>query len=352
MASEHIPTHVTPFLRLDQIQLERNLAAMQERCDAAGVRLRPHAKGHRSSWIAARQLKLGAGGIAVATASEAESMLRAGISNVLITSALGRGSAALAAAASQLGELTVVAGAEDAVGLLTHAAARAGVTLRVLVDVDLGQHRGGARDGDVAIAIAAAISRAHELQFAGVQAYEGHLQGISDASERGRRHRDAMEALRGIVDQMSEAGFVAPWVTGAGTGTASHALESQVVTEVQPGSYALMDHTYLRSADPVFQPALRVVASVIAVLGADEVIVDAGNRAVSTDLGPPDVVGRDASWELAGDEHGRLRGEVGDLRIGDLVELIPSHTDTTVPLYGSFTSTDAVGTRLPTIRPR
>jgi 3-hydroxy-D-aspartate aldolase len=113
-----------------------------------------------------------------------------------------------------------------------------------------------------------------------------------------------------------------------------------------------MDHAYLRWADPVFQPALRVVTSVIAVLGADEVIVDAGNRAVSIDLGPPDVAGRDATWELAGDEHGRLRGEVGDLRMGDLVELIPSHADTTVPLYESFTLTDAPEARLPITRPR
>lgn len=279
-------------------------------------------------------------------------MLRVGISNVLITSALGRGAAAIAAAASRLGELTVVAGSEEAADVLAHAAARAGVTLRVLVDVDVGQHRGGARDGDAAIGIAAAISRADELEFAGVQAYDGHLQAISDASERRRRHGDAMVALGGIVDQMSEAGFVVRWVSSAGTGTASYALASQVVTEVQPGSYALMDHAYLRSADPVFQPALRVVTSVIAVLGADEVIVDAGNRAVSTDLGPPDVASRGATWELAGDEHGRLRGEVGDLGMGDVVELIPSHADTTVPLYESFTLTDALGTRLPITRPR
>ncbi len=279
-------------------------------------------------------------------------MLRVGISDVLITSALGRGAAAIAAAASRLGELTVVAGAEEAAGVLAHAAARAGVTLRVLVDVDVGQHRGGARDRDGAIGIAAAISRADELEFAGVQAYDGHLQAISDASERRRRHGDAMVALRGIVDQLSDAGFSVPWVSSAGSGTVSYALASQVVTEVQPGSYALMDHAYLRSADPVFQPALRVVTSVIAVLGPDEVIVDAGNRAVSTDLGPPDVAGRDATWELAGDEHGRLRGELGDLRLGDLVELIPSHADTTVPLYGSFTLTNDLGTRLPITGPR
>jgi D-serine deaminase-like pyridoxal phosphate-dependent protein len=297
-------------------------------------------------------MELGATGVAVATAAEAECMLRVGISDVLITSALAPGAAAVAAAAAQLGRVTVVAGSEEAVPLVVRAAARAGVSLPVLVDIDVGQHRGGARDGEAAVRIAAAISEADELNLAGVQAYDGHLQAFADDSERRRRHGDVMAALRVIVEQMREAGFAIPWVTSAGTGTSSDALASGVVTEIQPGSYALMDHAYTRSADPVFQPAIRVFTSVIAVLGADEVIVDAGNRAVSTDLGPPDVAGRDATWELAGDEHGRLRGEVGDLRLGDVVQLIPSHADTTIPLYESFTLMAGDGARLPITRPR
>jgi D-serine deaminase-like pyridoxal phosphate-dependent protein len=279
-------------------------------------------------------------------------MLRVGISDVLITSALAPGAAAIAAAAAQLGQVTVVAGSEEAVPLLVRAAAGAGVSLPVLVDIDVGQHRGGARDREAALRIAAAISEADELNLAGVQAYEGHLQAIADGSERRRRHGDVMATLRVIVEQMQDAGFAIPWVSSAGTGTSSDALASGVVTEIQPGSYALMDHTYTRSADPIFQPAIRVFTSVIAVLGADEVIVDAGNRAVSTDLGPPNVADRDATWELAGDEHGRLRGELGDLCIGDVVQLIPSHADTTIPLYESFTLMAGDGARLPITRPR
>jgi D-serine deaminase-like pyridoxal phosphate-dependent protein len=113
-----------------------------------------------------------------------------------------------------------------------------------------------------------------------------------------------------------------------------------------------MDHAYTRSADPVFRPAARVLTSVIAVLSPDEVIVDAGNRALSTDLGPPAVAGRDATWELAGDEHGRLRGELSDLGIGDIVQLIPSHADTTVPLYQSFTLMGDEPATLPITHPR
>src|SRR5689334_17567618 len=180
---------------------------MQARCDAADVRLRPHAKGHRSAWIATRQMQLGACGIAVATAPEAACMLRAGISDVLITSALAPGAAAIAAEASRLGEVSVVAGSEDGVRLLADAAAQAGVTLPVLVDVDLGQRRGGAADGDAAVRLAEAVSDSDELTLAGVQAYEGHLQAITDGGERTRLHREAMTRLRVILEAMSRRGF-------------------------------------------------------------------------------------------------------------------------------------------------
>jgi D-serine deaminase-like pyridoxal phosphate-dependent protein len=352
MAADDDVRQATPYLCVDSEQLDRNLAAMQARCDAAGVRLRPHAKGHRSAWIAARQMQLGACGIAVATAPEAVCMLGAGIADVLITSALAPGAAAIAAEASRLGEVSVVAGSEDGVRLLADAAAQAGVTLPVLVDVDVGQRRGGAADSDAAVRLAEAVSDSDELTLAGVQAYEGHLQAIPDGGERTRLHEQAMARLRVILDAMSRRGFAPAWVTTAGTGTSTAALASDIVSEIQPGSYALMDHTYLRSADPTFQPAARIITSVIAVLADDEVIVDAGNRAVSTDLGPPHVASRTASWELAGDEHGRLRGELGDLRVGDTVALIPSHSDTTVPLYDSFSLSGATGLRLPVTRPR
>ena len=210
MAAEDDAHQATPYLCLDREQLDCNLAVMQARCDAAGVCLRPHAKGHRSAWIAARQIKLGASGIAVATAAEAECMLRVGVSDVLITSALAPGAAAIAAQAARLGRVTVVAGSEGGVRVLAAAAARAAITLPVLVDIDVGQHRGGAGDSDAAVRLAGAVSESDELTLAGVQAYEGHLQTIADARERTRRHREAMATLRGILDAMSKQGFAVP----------------------------------------------------------------------------------------------------------------------------------------------
>jgi D-serine deaminase-like pyridoxal phosphate-dependent protein len=96
-----------------------------------------------------------------------------------------------------------------------------------------------------------------------------------------------------------------------------------------------MDHRYAEIEGVAFAQAAFVRTTVTAVLGPQEVIVDAGTRAVSTDLGPPRVDGLDAVWVSAGDEHGRVTGAVGHLQAGDVLRLIPSHTDTTVVLHGA-----------------
>jgi 3-hydroxy-D-aspartate aldolase len=143
-----------------------------------------------------------------------------------------------------------------------------------------------------------------------------------------------MGVLRATLDALAAAGHPPGVVTGAGTGTHALALAAPgVVTEVQPGSYALMDATYAAATDGTFGQAVHVVTSVRSVRGPGEAIVDAGFKALSTDLGPARVAGLDATWAPAGDEHGRLTGALGDLRAGDRVRLIPSHTDTTVRLY-------------------
>jgi D-serine deaminase-like pyridoxal phosphate-dependent protein len=328
---------VTPSLGLDLSKLDANIEQMQAACSRAGTRLRPHAKGHKTSWIAERQLAAGAAGIAVATAREAMHMAGAGIPDVLITSTLSPGNARIAATAARSTALSVVAGCVDAVRVLDDAAVSADTTLGVLVDIDVGQRRGGAATPEEAVAIAAAIRDARRLTVAGVQGYEGHVQGIADPADRAAAHAAAAGILRGAVEALAGDSFPVTWVTSAGTGTAAPALRlPDLITEIQPGSYALMDATYGRYPDIAFENALRVRTSVVARVSPSEVIVDAGHRSVSTDMGPAAVAGLDAAWESAGDEHGRVIGDVAHLAFGDHVELIPSHSDTTVPLHGEY----------------
>jgi D-serine deaminase-like pyridoxal phosphate-dependent protein len=323
----------TPALVVDLDVLDANLQAMQARCDAAAVALRPHVKGHGSAWIAARQLRAGASGLAAATLEEATGLLRAGLgSDVLLTSVVSGRSAIAIAALQQLGDLAVVADDPGFAAALDEAAGAAGVSVRVLVDVDIGQHRGGATGPERAVAVADAVGAAPNLLLAGVQAYEGHLQLVG-AQERRGGHAAAMAALRACLDALGAAGHRPALVTSAGTGTVPLALEAGLVTEVQPGSYALMDASYAAAGAAGFGQAAHVLATVRSVTGPGEVVVDAGLKALSVDSGPAVVDGLEATYVPAGDEHGAIRGEVASLRPGDRVRLIPSHTDTTVRLH-------------------
>jgi D-serine deaminase-like pyridoxal phosphate-dependent protein len=325
----------TPVLVVDAAALDANIAAMQALADEHGVALRPHAKGHRAPWVARRQLAAGAVGVAVATLVEAAVFVDAGVEDVLLTTVIAPARSADVARLAGAGTLTVVVHTEALATALDAAARAVSVVLPVLVDVDVGQHRGGAPTPGAALAVAEAIAAADGLRLRGVQGYDGHLQGLRDARERAAGHATAMGRLEGVLAALRAAGHVLDVVTTAGTATAPPAAAHPSVTEIQPGSYALMDHVYAQMPGIAFRQAAFVLTSVTAVLSPAEVIVDAGSRAVSTDLGVPLLDAVDATWQSAGDEHGRLLGSVGHLAAGDVVRLVPSHTDTTVVLHGA-----------------
>lgn len=325
----------TPALVVDSGLLDANLAAMQARADAAGVRLRPHVKGHKSAWVAGRQLARGACGLAAATVEEVAGLIAAGHGgDVLLTSVLSPRRVDDVVALRRAGDVAVVVDAVELPGLVAERARAAGVTVRVLLDLDIGQRRGAARTPSAAVAIADAVAREGDvLVLAGVQAYEGHLQ-LLPAEERAAGHARAMDVLREMLDAVRARGHAIPLVTSAGTGTAALVERdgAPLVNEVQPGSYALMDAKYA-AAGAEFANAATVASTVLSAPGDGEVLVDAGLKAVSIDHGPPTVLGLDATWASAGDEHGRVSGDVGHLRPGDRLVLHPSHTDTTVRLH-------------------
>ncbi len=323
----------TPYLALDEAALERNLAAMAARCAAARTALRPHVKGHKAPAIAARQVALGAAGVAVSTVDEAAAMHAAGLRDVLLTTPPAPRRVEDVAALD--GVAAVVHGPEVVAELDAAARAR-GRRITVLLDVDVGQRRGGLPDPQAAVDAGRAAQDAAGLELRGVQGYDGHLQGIADPGARAAGHAGAMARLEAVLDALQAAGLPTGWVTSAGTGTCALALAAPRVTEVQPGSYAVMDAAYARIGGVDFEQAVHVVTSVLAVLGPGEVIVDAGWKSVSTDAGPPEVAGRDATWEPAGDEHGRVTGDLEGVRRGDELLLVPGHADTTIDLYDAL----------------
>lgn len=326
----------TPALLLNLDALERNLQRMADDCRGAGIALRPHAKTHKSPWLAHRQVQLGAVGVCAAKVGEAEVLVQAGIDDVLITTDLVPGTMDRALDLAAMAHVTVVVDSAAMARELGRRACERGLELSVLVDVNVGQERTGVDAGQPALAVASAVAEARGLRLAGLQAYEGHCQLVFDPLEQRRRAFECYERLLATRRLLDEAGLRVPWVTTAGTGTYRLAIEHGVATEVQPGSYVVMDSQYTRVEAARFEQALFVITSVVSTNRAGRAVVDAGWKSLSSDGGPPAVSERpDCSYEFAGDEHGRVSG-LGPVREGDRVWLVPSHCDTTINLHDRY----------------
>jgi D-serine deaminase-like pyridoxal phosphate-dependent protein len=352
----------TPALVIRRATLMANIAEMQSACDAAGVRLRAHGKMHKCSALGRLQVAGGAVGLCCQTVGEAENYAAAGIADLLVTAPVPPwGWARLAALPGR------IAAVVDSPAQVARAA---GSGLALYVDIDLGQHRAGVAP-EAALALARVIAATPGVTFGGIQAYCGHLQHVADRDARRAAPAAATARLAAVVADFTAAGLAPPQVSGGGTGTYALDLAAGVFTEVQAGSYALMDVDYAVAGAPdgdwAFAPALFVAASVVSVQHAALVTCDSGLKALYTDGPAPRVVAGAAPgsrWRSMGDEHGavihpdfleRLRSESIDAidatavppadapAEGALVWLQPGHVDPTVALHDAFLVADEAG---------
>ena len=175
----------TPALILDLDAFERNLARMADAVRGKPVRLRPHAKSHKCAEIATRQMALGAVGVCCQKVSEAEALVAGGVSDVLIANeVVGAGKLDHLAALARKAKVAVCVDAAQNVLDLDAAAARAGVRLDVLVEINVGADRCGVEPGAPALELARAIVASRNLRFAGLQAYHGGAQHLRSVAER------------------------------------------------------------------------------------------------------------------------------------------------------------------------
>jgi D-serine deaminase-like pyridoxal phosphate-dependent protein len=328
----------TPALIVDAQALERNIVAMAGFAAALGVALRPHAKTHKSSEIARRQIAAGAVGVCCAKLSEAEALAADGIGDIHLTSpvvsaeAIGR----LAGLGARI-KLSVVVDHPDNVAALV--ATRTPLT--VFIDVDPGNRRTGVASAEAAVVLADAIASSGTLRLGGVQYYCGSQQHIAGFAER----RDVIAAktdyLRGVLAALAAAGHAVPVVTGGGTGSFAIDAELGVLTELQVGSYIFMDREYrdCEFAPAVsFEAALSVDATVVSANAAGLVTIDAGLKAFAADAGVPVVlagVAGESRYGFMGDEHGAIFGDALP-GLASRVTLMPPHCDPTVNLYDRY----------------
>lgn len=329
----------TPALLLDLDLFEANLQALHARVLPTGVKIRSHGKAHKCPSIALRQIAAGAVGLCCQKTAEAEVFVDAGIGDVLISNeVVGASKAARVAALARRARVGVCVDHPDPVRTLGAAARAAGVRLDALIEVDVGQGRCGVQSPEEAVALARAIADQPALRLRGLQAYYGSAQHLRKPDERAQAIARAAALVRGVRDALAAAGHVCEEITGGGTGTWVHEVASGLYTEIQPGSYVLMDVDYARNetgADDLrFAQALQLLATVISARPGHAVL-DAGLKALAVDSGPPLV--RDLPWsaQSVSDEHTVLKAEPGGaaLAVGDRVRLIPGHCDPTVNLH-------------------
>jgi D-threonine aldolase len=304
----------TPALLVDALQLENNIHVMSDALP--GDRLRPHVKAHKCTALARRQAAAGHARFTCATVREVEGMVRAGLGDDLLL-------ANEVADASRLGLLSR-AGARVTLAVDSEAtidaAARAGVP-EVLIDVNVGLPRCGCAPEEAGAL--ADRARGAGLIVRGVMGYEGHIVGLPERSTRAAMLQESMAQL------VSAAGDVGGDVISAG-GTGTYDLNSWA-TEIQAGSYALMDTAYGELGLP-FSQALSILSTVISV-SAGWMVADCGLKALGMDHGNPTVEGAEV-W-FCSDEH--LTFKPGSaLRVGDRVRVLPAHVDPTVAYHDSL----------------
>ena len=301
----------TPALLVERALLESNVATMA--AALPGRRLRPHVKAHKCSALAARQAREGHTGFTCATISEMEGLARAGLGDDLLLANEVVDATRLGALARAGARVTMAVDSDEIVA----AAVRAGVP-EVVVDVNVGLPRCGCRPEDAGAL--AERARRQGLAVRGVMGYEGHIVGLEDRETRVALLEESMSLL---VRAHEEVG--GDIVSAGGTGTFDI---NRWATEIQAGSYVLMDTAYGKLGLP-FAQALSVLATVISV-SPDWAVADCGLKALGMDHGNPTVEG--ATVHFCSDEH-LVFSPGHPVRVGERIRVLPAHVDPTVAYH-------------------
>jgi D-serine deaminase-like pyridoxal phosphate-dependent protein len=322
----------TPALLVDLPAMERNLARMASYFEKGPTKLRPHYKNHKCPELARRQLAAGAVGITCATVSEADALVRNGIGPVLIANEIAgdmkiRHFADLARNA----DITVAVDNEDTIDALAWASQNRNVSLQVVIDIDVGQGRCGVCPGEPAVALARRAIEAG-LQLRGIMGYEGRMQA---GPERVGAAHAGMEKLSATRKLLESRGIPVGIATAGGTSTYSMYGDYPEVTDIQCGSYLLMDTDYLSWCTD-FEPAISVLGTVISRTGVERAIADVGLKAISSERGLPVLKNMDgAKLRKLNAEHAiiDLQASSRPMAVGEQIEIRVHYSDATVNLH-------------------
>ena len=334
----------TPALIVDLPAMERNIARMAGFFEGRTSKLRPHFKAHKTPAIARRQLAAGTcTGITCATVGEAEIVVRERLCDEILIAneIIGPGKAARAARLASEASIIVAIDSDFGLDDIAAAARAVGTTVGVVVDVGVGLRRCGIAPGEPAVALARRADATDGVVLRGVMGYEGHVVAIEDRAEREQKATKAMDRLLTTARAIREAGLGCDIVSAGGTGTYDITGGMEGITEIQAGSYVLMDTAYAKLDIP-FEMAFSILGTVLSRPRPEQCATDTGLKACAVDHGNPSVKDVDGAQLLfLSDEHATIALPADStLAIGDRVALWPSHIDPTINLHDVLYAVD------------
>jgi D-serine deaminase-like pyridoxal phosphate-dependent protein len=323
----------TPSVLVDLDVLERNVRAMQERARQAGVKLRPHAKTHKSPEVARLQLSAGASGLTLAKTSEAEVFAALGFDDIFLGYPIfGADKARRLLALADRIALTVGVDSVDgahSLGAVFHAAGR---RLPVRLKVDCGYHRVGVAP-EAAVEVARRIAEVPGIAFGGVFTHGGQGYAGKTPAEVAEAGHIEGRVVAETADAIRSAGLPVEEVSLGSTPTVRSALSERGITECRPGTYVYNDFSQATLGSCGLEDcAMTVVATVVSVPAADRAVCDAGSKTLSTDPLRPSgpghgaILGRKSRIAKLSEEHGVIAVEPGEsFRVGERIRILPNH---------------------------
>lgn len=326
----------TPALLVDLDAMESNLQGMAEFFRARPCKARPHFKNHKAPALARRQLEAGAIGITCATLREAEILVHHGLGSVLIANEIvGDGKLKRFAEIAREVSVVVAVDNEQVIAEMARIQRNRRAQFEVVVDINIGLNRCGVPAGEAAVSLARRAASAG-LIVRGIMGYDGHHQAVPPSPERDAQVTAGCKTLADTAVLIESAGIPVSIVSTGGTGTYSISGQCPGITDVQAGSYLLMDTRYRKLGAP-FCRSLTVLATVVSKRGAEHAVLDCGVKAVSGERGLPVIKNIPGAVLTAlHAEHAPLAldpAASAAIEVGKKIEVWVEYSDATVNLH-------------------
>jgi D-serine deaminase-like pyridoxal phosphate-dependent protein len=283
--TESLHSIPTPRVYIDRARLQTNIAAMQARARDAGIRLRPHAKTHKSPKIARMQIDAGAVGVCCAKVGEAEVFAAAGIEDVRLPYPTNPANAERVFALQDRIRFSTVVDNLDVARQWSDVMMGASRRLDVLVKVDVGFHRCGVNpDSPGALESIKTIAGLPGLRFLGLLSHAGHGYHADSADALARIAAREIEILGGLASGLRDASIEVQEISVGATPTARFVASQKGVTEMRPGNYVFFDRTQVGLGSATLdQCSLSIVSTVVSRPDPARVVFDAGSKTLSAD---------------------------------------------------------------------